>query len=293
MNKLKELKANKSLNPSGVTFPLAQKWKMNVRFLELIFKSYIRNFSFVFFGFFQPILLFVIFYFLFTALVKPNNSPPQVISGYLLLAPVSTSLFAMSAMLSTWKDSILLKRLDVTPISKLRMFILLITFFFLISLLSSAWTMLWAVIMVAARTVKTGGIEWTVAKTFQNVNWGWLIIAIAEIILVANCIAIFAAGVVRGVNRTEAIVSSFYFPSAFLGGVIFPNALIDSYSGLKWVSYFSLFKFPALISNYAWDPQTMKTTQEFFYNNPWSLILLTLFWPALFIGLALRTFKWS
>lgn len=298
-NKTPNNKNIKNRDKNQMYYSFWQRNSMTLEVFRLIFKSYRRQFNFFFFGFVQPIILLVVFYFLFTSLIKGPTGQPypptDILAGYFLLAPISSSLFAFSSMLSIWKDSILLKRIDITPITKLRLFLTFITFFFCVSLLSAFWTIAWSALFILMRTVKITSPAGTVASytvpyVFGQIKWGWLFISLFEIIIIANCIAIFSAGIVRGVNTTEAVVMSFYFPSAFLGGIVFPNRLIDHYKGLKWFSYFLPFKFPAYIANHAWGTTI---SSSYLNSHPGILIVVGLAWPIILLPLAMLTFRWE
>ncbi len=219
---------------------------MNWVLLSLLFKNYFKTYRYLFFGFGQPVILFAIFYFLFVKVIpQPGTTPQAIIPGYILLAPISISLFSFTNIVSSWKQSVLLKRISITPVSKARLMTIFVTGFLFIALLGTFYMMAWAALFVWI-----GGDS--VTKAFSDIRWGYFFIAISQIILLCNCISLIIAGTTGNRSKADLALFFFYFPSAFLGGLVFPNVMIDKVDALKWISYFSPFKYPSYLQNYAW-----------------------------------------
>lgn len=255
---------------------------------DLIFKSYRRSFQFIFFGFAQPVVIFTIFYFLFTLVLK--NSPSSILPGYILLAPLSTALMAFNNMLSRWKASVLLKRISITPLSNFQFMLTFIGFYFIVSLIASFWMMAWGALFISVHLVKMNGISYTVSYVFSHLRWEWLLLALVQLIFIANCIAVLLAGLVTGINRAQGLTMAVFFPSIFIGGFIFSGNQIEKIPILKWISYFIPFKMATTLSLKAWGGHIPNSTLS---SNIWIPIIVGFLWAFLFLGIALKTFKWN
>ena len=256
--------------------------------VELIFKTYVRTWQYIVFGFFQPIIIFAVFYFLFTSVLDQN--PSQVVPGFIILAPVSTSLMAFSTMLSTWKRSILLKRISITPITSSEFAATFIFYFLITAMLSSFWTVMWATIFIASRQVSEGGINYTVSYVFQKINWGYLILALVQIIFICDCISLCICGLIVGVNRTQAAASGVFFPSIFFSGLVIPASELQTIPVLKYMSYIFPLKYPAIISNKAWQANI---PNSYLYDHVWLAVVAGFAYAFVFLGVALKTFRWN
>ncbi len=255
--------------------------------LTLIFKSYRRSFSNIFFGFIQPIILFAVFYFIFTGL--ENSKPSEVVPGYILLAAISTCLNGLSNMLSIWKDSILLKRLNITSLSKKSILSMLLLFFSLVSILAIIWMFLWSLFFIA---VQKGTSQ--VDTLLANINWGYLILSCLLLIITCSSMAILISGLVVGQNKTQAFISMFFFPSAFLGGIIIPLSKLNNTSeGMKWFTCFIPFKYSVIFSNMAWNNGALPTNSIFNNHLIWLVALIGFIIPILIMLCSFKTFNWT
>lgn len=289
-----------------------QKWIAEL--FDLIFKSYRRSFPAIFFTFVQPVIIFAIFYFVFIGIKGLHQSVSNIAPGYLLIGTVSASLIGFANMLSIWKDSILLKRLDVTVITKTKFMSVLIAFYSLIAIIAMLWMMMWTAIFASILQghLLTGFDQATHKPIFKSenfhgifnkLNWGWLFLAIIQLILICNTLAVLVCGLVVGQNKTASIVQTIFFPAGFIGGAMLPMVKIDSIVALKWISYFMPLKFPAFLSNLAWNNGDIKTIS---YANPgspyvftdtfphvWIPIVVGFALPVIFLAIAIKTFKWN
>ncbi|WP_342252571.1 hypothetical protein [Spiroplasma endosymbiont of Amphibalanus improvisus] len=249
--------------------------------IKLIIKSYLSSFKYIFFGFFQPLILSSVFFFVFKlALDRPAE---EIVPGYLLLGPITTGLMSFSLVLSDWKNSILLKRIDVMPIGKSTFFYIFISYFFLISILSFFWMLLWMTIFVLIA-------DSSEISMYSNLNWGYLFLAVIQLILISNAIALFCVGITRGQTNTQGVVMLFFFVGAFLSGIMIPSVLLDSNDGLKYISYTMPFKYPEALSYYAWNGGF---NSEFPDDSTWIPVVAGFAYFSLFISLTLKTFKWN
>jgi hypothetical protein len=178
-----------------------------------------------------------------------------------------------------WKNSILLKRLSITPLKKKHFFFIILSFYFLTILFSSLWTFFWIEI-ITQKNFLTGTTRWS------SFIFAWLTVTFTSINL-----GIFMAGVSRSQNVTQMLVFLIYFPTAFLTGMTFPiYELGQSNSFIDFISFILPHKLPAAWANAAWNG---KDVFSYIQIPLWEVIFIVI---VINITLSLAsklTFRWE
>lgn len=268
--------------------------RKNWAITTMIFKGFYRSFRFPFFTYVQPLFLFVIFFFIFT-LDSFNMKPDTIISGYLVLGPASSALFGFGTLLASWKESILLKRIELIQISKMRLILIFISVFSLISLTSFIWFFAWSLLLVQIKHLMEGSADpkFVISTVYKNIRWGYLILGFLLLILTSNAIALIIAGMSNSLNKTQLGLTFMFLISAILGGIIFPNRIIDHSDGLRWASYFlSPYKYVSYIFNYAFHSYI---TNPYLHNlsDIWKPIIIATVIPVTLITISGFSFRWN
>ncbi|AHF57883.1 ABC transporter permease [Spiroplasma eriocheiris] len=292
VNKIKKSNAKQ---PGEFIFK-QQPWGLYWKLMVLFLKSFRRNFRNIFFVFIMPIFFMVIFYFVLRDIYQ--NGTNMIKAGYILLAPMTAGITSLATTIAEWKNSIFLKRLDVTPVKKWQFISTLIIFYFIISILSTFWTMLWTIIVDPQPTV----------KYLATINWGYFILGVILFIFVSIGIGILIGGLAKSVGMAQALALSIYFPSMFLSGIMIPAYVIARARNIfNDIGYIFPHKYAATIAIYGWNINA----NPYIYDNPSDLtnkvsliqamgfsrlyipIIVACGWSAGLFILSGLTFKWE
>lgn len=251
----------------------------------LILKNFFHDTRTVFLSFFMPIINFLVFSFVISKSGNNNVSFHDIAGGYLLLTPFTIGTNALALNLIDWKNSIIMKRLHVTPLKKIHFFIAIIFFYFLLIIVSSLWVFLFLSIISFVWTKGDIGIQY---KKINLVIFliGWILFTFTSINL-----SIFLAGLFNSQNSMQGLIFLIYFPTVFLTGLLFPIELLagqDSF--LHYLGYFIPHKYGAIIAKSGWNYNSSnKVTRE---SIPF-LLLVNLIINFVLISLSVKTFKWE
>ncbi len=258
---------------------------------KLFFKNFIRDFGGPFFTFGLPVFFLIIFYYIFKSSTTVNSH--DIIGGYILLASISCGFNFLSQRISEWKESVFLKRLNVTPLKKVE-FLLVIAFFYsIICIIGTIWMFMWTII---------------INHKYQFENWkkwsnfGYIILGIIFTIFAAVSLAIFVGGMAKSSSSAQGIVLLIYFPSVFLTGIVIP---IQAFGGNDIINYVSMilpFKYSVAIYQYGWwyklNPSDSLYDIYFAWKSTgfthlWQPLIGSIFYPIILLGISIKTFKWE
>lgn len=247
---------------------------------SLLAKNFFRDFRSVFFTFVLPVFLLVIFYFIFKD--QSVQAGHMIAGGYILLGPVTAGFQALSFAIMEWKNSILLKRIEATPLKKWQFLFGLVTFYFVLSILSSIWIFIWTII-----------IEPSSVKNFSQINWGYFILGLILVILLSLIMAIFIAGISKSEGVCQAITFSIYFPSIFLGGLTIPSvAFGGGIDVLNTIGYFIPHKYAVAVALFGWNNGIVPISQ-YGFDHTWIAIVVSAVFFVFFTILTWITFRWE
>lgn len=247
---------------------------------SLLAKNFFRDFRSVFFTFVLPIFLLVIFYFIYKN--ESKQAGHMIAGGYILLGPVTAGFNALSFAVMEWKNSILLKRIDATPLKKWQFLFGLVTFYFVLSILSSLWIFIWTII-----------IEPSSVKNFSQINWGYFILGLTFVILLSLIMAIFIAGISKSEGICQAITFSIYFPSMFLGGLVIPtSAFSEGTEILNTIGYFIPHKYAISVALLGWNNNIL-TISQYGFSHTWIAVTASALFFVFFAILTWMTFRWE
>ncbi|AKU80038.1 ABC transporter permease [Spiroplasma turonicum] len=219
-------------------FSFKQSFLISTQLFKLIGKSFYKNVRGPLFTYVVPLFFTTLFYFLFSKENSTNKG--STILGYLAL-PCLTTITSLSSSIVEWKNSIFLKRVDTTGISKKNFVFSLWLFYFLVG-----WS---GVIIEILAGMIIGGKD--VIELYKDMNWGIFILAISLIALMAIGIATLIGGNVKDSGASEGIAMIIYFTCIFFSGVMLDPRLYESVEGVRIFSYLIPLKYPVALLLYS------------------------------------------
>ncbi|ASP28501.1 ABC transporter permease [Spiroplasma corruscae] len=286
-------KQTQNLENPNLKFNLKQNTLIFTQLFKLIAKSFFKNVRGPLFTYIIPIFFTTLFYFLFS---KENSSNRgSAILGYLAL-PCLTILTSLSTSIVEWKNSILLKRIDTTGISKKNFVFCLWLFYFLIG-----WSGV-VVEIIAGLAIGTSDV----IELYKNMNWGYFILAISLIALMTIGLATLIGGNFSDSGATEGTAMIIYFICIFFSGIMLDPRLFESVNGVRIFTYFIPLKYPVallLFSQFSkgdWNHAGFNTgnwndngdANYHVFTSTWQPLLGAILIIVLLFILTSLTFKW-
>ncbi|ATZ20468.1 ABC transporter permease [Mesoplasma lactucae] len=244
----------------------------------LIAKSWIKDPSGIISLFVIPTFYFVIFYFLL------RNKYSQSLIGYLMLPPL-TVITTLGTGLINWKNSVFLKRIDTTGISKTTFLLSLWTFNLLVGLLGVCVQIIVGLIIAQGDAV----------DQYNSMNWGWFILGTIFISLMSIGLATLIAGIFSSQSMVQGVTMIIYFLSLFLSGIMIPYTTIGSVKALRIISYFTPYMYGNAVTSKsiesAWQMFDGPTYQVF--TEIWQPCVASAGIIVALFAITTMTFKWS
>ncbi len=190
---------------------------------RLTLKVFFKSFQGVFFAFAWPLLIMYILNSLFNTLPLPTGGESYIniiCPGMIFISTFSVGLFGMTSTTMKLKESFILKRICVSPLSKIKFLSSLIITFALIQVVSSLWVFTCAYI-----SFHNHGLILPVGFWFI---FGWILSALLNITL-----SLLIIGNIKTQENAFSLTLLILIPSLFLSGAMFD---IPSHKGLYYVS---------------------------------------------------------
>ncbi len=265
-----------------------------IKLYKLFLNNFFKSFAGPFFTFGLPLFFLILFYYTLgqsnsDGLVSVDGH--NIIGGYILLSSVASGFNFLSNRIIEWKNSIFLKRIDVTPLKKWQFLFSIVTFYSFICLLGTIWMIIWSIIINPHE----------ISNWSKYSNWGYMILGIITNIIVSISLSIIVAGFIRSQGTAEGIVMLIYFPSVFLSGMIIP---ISAFSGssldvINIIGYFLPNKYSSSVFMYGWwysgktlVPEIYQWANNWGFSHLWQPLLGAYGISFLFLGISSFTFKW-
>ena len=258
---------------------------------KLFSANFFKNFQGPFYGFVLPPFLAIIL--LFAGLGGSSIQGKQSIVTTLILLPAITNGFVtLSVAIAEWKESILLKRIEATPITKKDFTISLLIFYSFISMLGSIWMLLITIILCAS---KAQGLN--INTLFNHFNIGWFILAIITTSFISISSGVLIGGLVGSNSMAQAISLSIYFPIVFLGGINVPLFVIYKSDALKYINYILPVSYGSYLNVLAWGgnhlPPSISKSFNNLYPGNWLPALMPFIFGAGILTTSILTFKFE
>ncbi|AGM24972.1 ABC transporter permease [Spiroplasma chrysopicola] len=268
--------------------------------LYILNKSFIKTPKGFLFTYILPIIFLVMFKFIFNSIVfVPGNDEINLLIkqvnllSYTLL-PLTTMLILLSSSIVEWKNSVFLKRIENSGISKIAFILSLWFFYFIISL--SGLVLLFLI------SLPLGGQEYL--SSFKSMGWGYIIFGIILISLVSIALSTFIGGITSNDGLVQGLVVGVFFISVFMAGILLSPAMIIKSDVTRYITYFIPFKHPVYVFLYGAYGNAPMDSFEAIYNHSnytrgydytavWQPILISLILIFALLGLSTKTFRWA
>lgn len=254
-------------------------------------RSFLLNYGAPFFVLFFPLLLLLIIGAVFT--VQSNGNVPlnEVFSGIIVAAITGNGLNGLSARLTQWKQSTIIRRIGATPLKRWEFLTGALSFYISMMIVQGCWIIALAFMLGAPGNI-IGKID------TANIRPGFVIISGLLTILFAVSLGVLLASLTNDINTNSLFGLMIFLPSAFLSGQYIPIAQIDSSKGLKTVSEIWPQRYLIIYMYHGWGSD-MSTRPDGTTINLWTNfnIIMGGTYPLLVsifaIFLASRLFKWE
>ena len=264
-------------------------WQKQLSLFRILAKGYFLGWEGPFYSFVLPLILEIIIYYVFKPLVQAKNAPEGVQSWGIILLPIVTIGFiGFPVLVTSWKESILMKRIATMPFRKTDLTVNFLVFNFLLAFVGFYWILSWLAILYAGDHVAK--------KAFSNLKWGYLNLSALLTIITSISFGLILAGNISNQVTAQSVGLIFYFIFTFLGGVMFPLYLIDSAKGMRIFTHFNPLKPSAFINFFAWNNGKLNIPKNNVmsyheYNKIWQPIVAALGWTTIFLAIGIPTFK--
>lgn len=277
------------------------KSKINVfsALFYILNKSFFKTFKGIIYTFVLPLLFLIMFKFIFQSVAftkdpTTNNLINQInLLSYTLL-PLATMLILLSSSIVEWKNSVFLKRIDNSGISKLSFIFVLWLYYFLISIVGFLFLFSFSFVLGQSDYI----------NTFKNMNWGYIILGILLISFTSISLATLIGGIFDNNGIVQGIVVGIFFISIFMSGMLLSPAMFEKSDVTRYITYFIPFKHAMFVFLYgAFGVTNMKSpgaiynhsgyVRGFDYTQIWQPILIAVLLILIFLLVSLKTFKWS
>ncbi|QBQ08030.1 ABC transporter permease [Spiroplasma gladiatoris] len=277
------------------SFNLKNKSKIAFQLFRLISKSFYKNFRGPIFTYVVPVFFTIIFYYLFSSDLVVNKG--SAILGYVVL-PCLTTIINLSGSIVEWKNSIFLKRMETTGISRKTFILTIWLFYFLVGFSGVCLELIIGLII--------GGND--VIELYKNMNWGFFILAVSLICLMSIGLATLLGGNLNDEGANQGIALMIYFLCIFFSGVMLDPRLYESTTALRIFTYFIPLKYPVfllLFSQYSdgdwknagfnngiWDNRQNPEPLYQNFTSTWQPIVGAILIIGLLFLISTLTFKW-
>ncbi|BDU67835.1 MAG: hypothetical protein TYPL_4880 [Candidatus Tyloplasma litorale] len=149
----------------------------------------------------------------------------NVVSSILLLMVASSALNTFGISFFEMKESVLLKRIGATEISKIGA----VTSFILWGMTSMLFIIGWMSIIVGICQIPgfaswTGGMLWIDSSIWTNINWLGVFTSIIITMVSFYAISFFFVSISKSSSAYQILATFYFFLISFLGGAYTPNA---------------------------------------------------------------------
>ncbi|ATQ35818.1 ABC transporter ATP-binding protein [Mesoplasma entomophilum] len=260
----------------------------------LVYKSFIKEPRSIIFMLIVPIFFSVMFFFIFKE--KSGQYAGSLLLNYALL-PCLTVLTSLTPAIVEWKNSVFLKRIDITGVKK-SMFIASIWLVYLLAGLFF-YILVFSFNLVFSIAVLGTNNSNSLLQSFKTINFGYLLLAIILICATSIALATLFGGIANSSGSIQGVVMMVYFFSIFLSGVMLPADSLYSNKGIVIFTYFIPHKYPVFLYMYALDSErwlsSVSGSQGIVksFTSSWQPIVGSLAILAGLFTLTTFTFKWT
>ncbi|MGH1411354.1 MAG: ABC transporter permease [Mycoplasma sp.] len=293
---------------------------------KLFFESWRRNFQGPFFAFGFPLMVLLIMGEIQRVQWGPTPTPNQyetfltTIMGIVGLSAASVTITSMPMNLLGFKESIIIKRIAITPIRKIDFILAPVILGFLITIASAIWIIALSLVFFNYQIIESfKHLEHVKGTTAIPVTYGAgaifsMLTGFLLVIIVGMSIGLFCASFTKTQQSGIGICMMIYFPSILLSGAGLPMPLITKSPILNVVSYFMPTRYFLEILNisilyggdgiftnahinditYVPSSNPFVTAGSIYPDNmpAWALIPINVGIAALFMGLTYKLWKW-
>ncbi|ALD66492.1 ABC transporter permease [Spiroplasma cantharicola] len=268
----------------------------------LLSKSFIKEPKSIIFMLIVPIFFNIMFFFIMgeKAAIGGNGNPNSILFAYTLL-PCLTCLTLLAPAVVEWKNSVFLKRIDITGIRK-GMFIGALWFVYLIAgIISFILMMIFNLIFSEIYSLALNKNDPTFAKLLGGVHWGYLLLSMILITLTSIALATMFGGLFSSVGSMQGMIMMIYFFSIFLSGIMLPPETFESSKGMIIFTYFIPHKYSVFIFLYAtrgwsdkgWDSGFNLHDGSKDFTATWQPVLGAILILIAIFTITTLTFKWT
>ena len=225
---------------------------------KLIFNSYRNRFQGPYFNFIQPLIIVVIYGFLIAHNVNSPNPYVQhqaraqlvgLIPGLMCTGAFGIGVSSLSFNLLLYKESVIIKRIAITPITKNQFIFSALLFFLIVALISGLWVWGWIFIFFYKELNSLINLS----------SLAWFLFFLGWIITIIVCImtGLFLTAISSSTQQSLGLSQLFFFFQSFFAGSTLSPVLLKNSAPLRWISFFCPWRYPIQI------------TREGFFNQNW------------------------
>ncbi|ASZ09410.1 ABC transporter permease [Mesoplasma chauliocola] len=238
------------------SFDIKKQTSIFKNLTSLVYKSFTKEPRSIIFMLVVPIFFSVMFFFIF-------GKEGKTLFNYALL-PCLTVLTSLTPAIVEWKNSVFLKRIDITGVKK-SMFIASIWLVYLLAGIFFYLVVLSFNTILSIATLGTGS-ENTFISSFNSIKIGYLFLSIILICATSIALATLFGGIANSSGSIQGVVMMVYFFSIFLSGIMLPTQSLFKSEGMVIFTYFIPHKYPVFLYMYSFS-QTGWT--EILPNDQW------------------------
>ena len=200
---------------------------------------------------------------IFIAILGTMLGYDQVLGGILSIPTVTVSLTILPVALFEFRSSSLLKRIGVTPIKPWMFMLAISTYYIVIMILGTIFTLCMAMIIFSGyfnngRLIETVSIATqdpsnpliqanlyapTFKEVLNHVNWGGFIWANLMNIIVSTSLGLLISSLCKSSLSIQGISIPILILSEFLAAQVLPIGMVRNINALYYVSYITPFKY--------------------------------------------------
>ena len=225
--------------------------------IKLVAKSWARNFQGFFFTFILPTIFLLV-----TVELTRNKLPifASIIPGLLAQTAISIGLISSNNLILSYKESVVIKRIGITPLPKTSFIIAIVLFSSVLTVISGAYIFGFTELIYGTTNTFAGvagmGRENLEQALPQSVGGVFLfLLGYLTIIVMSSSFVLVIAAVSKNLPTALSIAFIIYFPSLFLIGTSIPYDFVitSGSSPLIWISYFIPFRYGAEMLTLGWN----------------------------------------
>ncbi|MGL5640143.1 MAG: hypothetical protein ACRDCD_00585 [Mycoplasmoidaceae bacterium] len=214
------------------------------------FKSIINPF----FSFLFPII--------FVAILGSLLGYSSLLGGLIAMPSMTISLLVLPLTIFEFKNSVLLKRIAVTNIKTWMFLFAMISYYFLITIISTITTILLSMALfsqywsigeeISSVTTALGNenvLAPSLSEYFTNAEWGGIIWGIILNSLVGSSIGFLAVSFSKSSLILQGILIPILILSQFLSAMVLPIAMIKEIDAIWYLTYISPFRYSSGLIN--------------------------------------------